>query len=169
MGLVISDASTLIHLSAIDRLDLLREFYSSITVPSTVWKEVVEMGEGRAGMNEVQQAKQDGWLVVRASTNESLFKSLKRDLDTGEAEAIAIAIELSADLILLDELRARQIADGYGLQKIGIVGILIRAKNKGEINLLKPELDRLITENGFWISKKLYDQSLKAVGENEQQ
>ena len=64
MDLVISDSSTLIHLVAIGRLGLLKEFYGRITVPPLVWREVVEQGGGRAGAVEVERARQAGWIEV---------------------------------------------------------------------------------------------------------
>ena len=60
MGLVVSDSSTLIHLAAIGRLALLKEFYGCIVVPPAVWREVVEQGGGRVGAVEVEQVRQGG-------------------------------------------------------------------------------------------------------------
>jgi uncharacterized protein len=97
MPLVISDTSTLIHLAAIGKLALLRDLYQKITVPSAVWKEVVEGGKGRVGTVEIEAARQTGWIVMMPPTNEPLLRLLKRDLDEGESEAIALAIERQAD------------------------------------------------------------------------
>lgn len=78
---------------------------------------------------------------------------------------IAIAIEQEADLVLLDETDARAIADLYKLSKTGVIGLLIRAKQQGYIELLKPELDKLLHHGGFWIEESLYHKVLKSVGE----
>jgi predicted nucleic acid-binding protein len=165
MPLVISDTSTLIHLAAIGRLALLRDLYQKITVPSAVWKEVVEGGKGRVGTVEIEAARQTGWIVMMPPTNEPLLRLLKRDLDEGESEAIALAIERQADLILLDETDARQVAERYSLPKTGVIGVLIRAKREGKIASLQAELDKLRSQGGFWIAEKLYQQALRAVGE----
>ncbi|MCL4486508.1 MAG: hypothetical protein M1570_00055 [Chloroflexi bacterium] len=93
MPLVISDASVLIHLAAIGRLTLLRDLYQKTAVPSAVWKEVVEEGKGRAGAAEIEAARQAGWIEMNSPTNEPLLRSLERDLDEGESEVIALAIE----------------------------------------------------------------------------
>ena len=161
----VSDASTLIHLALLGRLELMREFYDEVLIPPAVWKEVVEQGHGRAGAREVEEAARSGWLKVEAPTNELLLRLLKRDLDDGEAEAIALTVEREAEVVLLDESHARRRAGVYGLPKTGIVGLLIRAKREGKIALLRQELDRLRHDAGFWISDELYRQALKAVGE----
>jgi len=163
---VISNASTLIHLTAIGRLALLKEFFSKITVPPAVWQEVVIKGSGQTGAAEVETASADSWIEVVPAENVALLSLLRRDLDEGEAEAIALALETAADLILLDESDARQAAEVLGLSKTGVIGLLIRAKLEGKIAKLRPELDRLREEGGFWISDDLYRRALEAVGEN---
>lgn len=166
MGLVVTDSSTLIHLAAIGRLGLLRKFYKRITVPTAVWREVVEQGGGRAGAVQVEQARQEGWIEVVPCLDSGLLRLLKRDLDDGESEVIALAVDQKAMLVLLDETEARRTADLYGLSKTGIVGVLIRAKQERQIESLKTELDRLLNQGGFWIEERLYKRVLKAVGES---
>lgn len=165
MAGTISNSSTLIHLAAIGHINLLCRFYDEILVPPAVWEEVVEKGQGRAGAKEVEKAADAGWLKVKGAKNKELIRSLKRELDKGEAETIALALEQKADIILLDESYARKIADEYDLPKTGVIGILIRAKIKGKISSLRTELERLRQDVGFWISEDLYEQALKAVGE----
>jgi predicted nucleic acid-binding protein len=165
MALVVSDASTLIHLANIGRLGLLKEFFGQVVVPQAVWKEVVDLGEGRPGSIEVQKAGSSGWIIVEAPGNTAFVRALSRDLDVGEAEVIALAVERTAGLILVDETEARRVADLYGIPKTGIIGLLLRAKHEKVIEFLKPELDRLVYQSGFWISHDLYQQTLEAVEE----
>jgi predicted nucleic acid-binding protein len=87
------------------------------------------------------------------------------ELDRGEAEAIALAAELSADLLLLDERRARRIASRLGLRYIGVLGVLLDAKNRGDLTAVKPVLEALITQAGFWVSTDLYARVIEASGE----
>jgi len=94
-----------------------------------------------------------------------LISLLNRDLDEGESEVIALAVEREATLILLDETDARQIAERYKLPKTGIIGVLMRAKREGKIMSLRVELDKLRALGGFWIADELYEQALRAVGE----
>jgi predicted nucleic acid-binding protein len=163
--MVICDSSSLIHLSAIGRLGLLKDFYGTLAIPHAVWQEVVQQGLGRPGVQEVEMALREGWIEVRAVSNEPLLRSLKQDLDDGEAEVIALAVEHKAELVLLDETEARRIAAVFDLKKTGAVGILIRARLEGKIESLQTELDRLRTEGGFWIEERLYRAALRNVGE----
>lgn len=163
--MVISDSSSLIHLSAIGRLSLLREFHGLVTIPPAVWHEVVDQGKGREGAREVEAAHQHGWIEVKTVQNNNLVRLLKRELDSGEAEVLALAIESQASLVLLDEAEARRIAGTFGLKKTGVIGILIRAKLEGKIERLQTELDNLRLKAGFWIDERLYRRALSEVGE----
>lgn len=85
-------------------------------------------------------------------------------LDAGEAEAVALAAEIGADRILLDETWARKSARGAGLLTTGTLGLLIRAREERQLEALGPVLDELRRES-FWISDRLYRQALEGVGE----
>jgi len=136
-----------------------------LLVPQAVWKEVVDLGEGRPGSIEVQRAGSSGWITVEAPGGTAFVRALSRDLDVGEAEVIALAVERKAGLILVDESEARRVADLYGIPKTGIIGLLMRDKHEKVIELLKPELNRLVYQSGFWINHDLYQRALEAVGE----
>ncbi|RLG30719.1 DUF3368 domain-containing protein [Methanosarcinales archaeon] len=161
----ISDSSTLIHLAGIGRLKLLKEFYGKIIITPAVWDEVVVAGQGRAGADEVNGASNAGWIEVIAPTNESVVRLLERELHTGEAETIALAVERHPEVIFLDESEARRVANVYGLRKTGVIGILIRAKLEGKVISLREELDKLRSEAGFWIGDEIYWHALKATAE----
>lgn len=88
------------------------------------------------------------------------------DLDSGEAEAIALAIELKADYLLMDEIKGRQIAENFGIKVTGILGVLIKAKEEGLIAEVKPYLQKLVNEAGFWLNPKLIEKILEIVKEN---
>jgi hypothetical protein len=153
-------------LAALGRVRLLREYYGEVLIPPAVWKEVVEEGQGCAGVREVEEAAQSGWLNVLAPTNAALLRLLKRDLEDGEAEAIALAVEGKGDLILVDETDARRVAAVYKLPKTGVVGIILRARLDGKLASLRHELDRLRQDAGFWIAEDLYRRALETVGES---
>lgn len=161
----ISDSSTLIHLAGIGRLGLLKEFYGKILITPAVWVEVVAEGRNRPGAQEVKEANSSGWIKVIAPTNKSVVRLLERELHKGEAEAIALAIERHPEVIFLDELEARRVADVYGLRRTGVIGILIRAKLESKVASLREDLDRLRNEAGFWIGDEVYRCALQAVAE----
>ena len=165
MSKAISDSSTLIHSAGIGRLELLKGFYDTILITPSVWKEVVEEGHGRPGALEVREACSSGWVKVMTPVNESVVRLLKRELHAGEAETIALAIEQQPDVVFLDESEARRVANLYGLQITGIIGVLMRAKSEGRIMSLQNELDKLRNEAGFWIDDKLYNRVLQYAEE----
>jgi predicted nucleic acid-binding protein len=87
------------------------------------------------------------------------------DLDLGEAEAIVLANELHADWILMDETRGRNIAKLHGLHIVGLLGILLLAKEKGFVSVIKPLLDDLINKAKFRVSEDLYQKIIFNAGE----
>lgn len=165
--MVIADSSTLIHLAAIDRLELLRSFYGKVTVPEAVWREAVLQGAGKPGVSRIEFARRQGWIEVEPITEQHLRLSLAQELDEGEAEVLTLAIEREASLVLLDESEARRTAGIFGIPKTGVIGILIRARLEERISSLRAELDNLRRQAGFHIAEELYRQALEAVGEVE--
>ena len=114
---------------------------------------------------EIETARDAGWIEVVTPQDSDLVGLLQRDLDRGEAEVIALAVERKVSIVLLDESEARRIAEIYGLPKTGVIGILLRAKLQGKIRSLKEELDRLRQEAGFWLAEDLYHRVLEEVNE----
>ncbi len=160
--IVISNTSPIINLAAIGRLDLLNSLYGKLIIPQAVFLEITNVDETKAGAKEVKNAD---WIESRIPTNHALVATLKSELDEGEAEAISLADELKADLLLLDERLGRTVARRLGIRFIGLLGVLVKAKDKGLILAVKPLLDDLILKAGFWIKTDLYDRVLLEVGE----
>jgi predicted nucleic acid-binding protein len=141
---------------------LLAEKFKRVYIPNAVWQEVVESGEGEPGSQAVKDAK---WIEVRNPGNENLIKALTELVDIGESEVIALALEMKAEFLLMDEKEARALARKYGFNVLGTVGILIWAKKTGRIKSLRDELDKLITIGDFRLSDTLYKYALDEVGE----
>jgi uncharacterized protein len=159
---VVSNASPLIALIRIGQLDLLRQLYSEIIIPEAVWHEVVVEGADQPGAEVVSSAS---WIVRRIVTNRPLVHGLQQELDAGEAEAIALAVEIDDALLLMDERLGRDTARHFGIRYTGVVGVLIDAKHKGFIQAIQPHLDALRNFAGFRVSEALYRRVLQDAGE----
>lgn len=159
---VVSNTSPLMNLAIIGRLDLLRHFYETIHVPEAVWNELVEQGAGKPGSEAIAAAT---WIQTHAVQNRHLVIALREQLDAGESEAIALALEKQATLILLDETEGRRVAASYGLTKTGVLGILLQAKKQGIIPSLRTEMEKLQREAHFWISPPLFEKLLRSAAE----
>jgi hypothetical protein len=159
---VVSNASALINLARIGKLELLHELYGELVIPEAVWQEVVIEGARQPGTDEVKAA---AWIKKHVITNKQLLHALQQDLDAGEAEAIALASEIKAELLLMDERLGRETAHHLGLRYIGLIGVLIEARHKGLISAVKPHLDALRDMAGFRIRDELYLRVLRDEGE----
>ena len=149
MPLVITDSTALISLDRIGQLALLPAVFPHIIAPPAV---VREFGECPV------------WLDERAVRAEHVVRAIRAQLDEGEAEAIALALEHPGSLLLMDERRGRQYARTVGLAVVGTFGFLIAAKRRGHIRAVRPVLDALIAA-GFHASKTLYNRALEQAGE----
>ncbi|GCL36173.1 hypothetical protein SR1949_12750 [Sphaerospermopsis reniformis] len=98
-------------------------------------------------------------------SNSTLVAELKTEIDPGEAEAIALAMEIKADRIIIDDYKGRVVASRLGLKVTGILGVLLIVKHRGLINNIKPIVDDLINIAGFRISPKLYNHILTTASE----
>ena len=150
--IVVADASPLIAMARIGRLDLLRSVFGRLLVPGAVWREVVEGGGDKAGAADVAAAD---WIERRAVVDSSLVNLLRHDLGAGEAEAIVLAREAKADFVLMDERLGRSAAHTLGLKVVGVVGVLIEARARGLITDANEIMDQLHQQAGFWISAEL--------------
>ncbi len=156
---VVSNTSPILNLAIVNQLILLHQQFGEILVPNAVLDEL-KVSEERPGSQAIREAISSGWIQSQEVRNEPLAQLLKQTLDRGEAEAIALAIELRADWTLLDEREGRKVAKSLGLRVTGILGILLRAKQLGEIESLQLVIDDLINKAGFRIAPELLTQIL---------
>lgn len=160
---IVSDTSPISNLVQIDELDLLAEIFGEVIIPQAVDKEIRALE--KFGV-DIEKYKNSTWIHVRSPENKEILKELNEELDIGESEAITLAIELSANYLLIDERLGTKRAIKEGVKTIGLIGVLIIAKRKHLLENLAPILDRLIEEAGFWIGDKLYNRILKEAGES---
>ena len=148
--ITVCNSSCLIVLEAIGHLNLLQQLLGTITIPDAV---VAEFGNPLPG-----------WFAVEPVQNRTTVKSLQLQLGPGESEAIALAGELSAARVILDDKKARRIARQLNLPVTGTVALMIQAKQRGLIAKLGDVLDQL-TAAGFFLSDSLVEATLRQVGE----
>jgi len=160
--IVVSNTSPLTNLAAIGHFDLLRLLYQRIHIADGVWGELNARGRPWPGSKEVDEAD---WIERHAVRNQGLVTALLQDLDRGEAETVALALELESDLVLMDERQGRHIVERYGLRPLGVVGVLIDAKTNGFVDAIKPQLDALRQVAGFYLSEVFYQKVLELAGE----
>lgn len=161
--IVVADAGPLIALARIGQFHLLRLLFGEIYVPPSVQREVLSSSQGRPGAHEVAT---ENWVLAADIEDWTAVQLLRDRLDAGESEAIVLALEKKADLILIDEARGRRVAEAHGLNRTGTIGVLIMAKKRGFIAELRPLLDRLL-EVGFRMDDELYQTALKLTAETE--
>jgi predicted nucleic acid-binding protein len=159
-SVAVADSGPLICLARINQLELLQRLFAKILVPPEVWDEVTVRGQGHPGAYEVSQVT---WLTIQAP-DPQLVKPLSILVDAGEAQAIALAQTTDDCTILLDDSRARKIAQRLDIKQLGTIGLLLRAKRQGLMENIRPHINALV-ENGIYIRKELIDAVLKDAGE----
>jgi uncharacterized protein len=160
----VSNTSPLSNLASIGRLSLLKPQFSEIWIPPAVLLEL-EAHPDPVALAAIQEALRDGWIEPHPLPASHLLNILLLHLDRGEAEAIALAAELNADIVLIDEQEGRQLAVQSGLSVTGVLGVLLRAKQSGAISALKPEIQALRAKARFFVSPILEAKFLAAAGE----
>jgi len=161
---VVSNTSTVSNLAIIGRLALLQDQFGSVLVPSAVRRELNQF-QHPAAENLLNAAFSDGWLRV-TPLQRPVPGQIAVGLHSGEAEALALALEHRADLTLLDDGDARRCATEEGLRISGVLGILLRAKRNGQIPSLREEIRRLRVEARFFVARRLEGELIAAAGES---
>jgi uncharacterized protein len=160
--IVVSNTSPITNLAAIGHFELLRELFGEVHIAHGVWQELNKGGRRHPGSQEVENAS---WIQRHDIGSQTVKALLRRDLDLGEAETLALGLELKADLVLLDEQEGRHAAIRLGLRPLGVLGILLKAKRQGMIGEIRSSLDTLRRQAGFFLGDSLYRQILDEAGE----
>ena len=160
--IVVSNTSPLTNLAAIGQIGLLEVLFGQINIPEAVWQELHTGEVAWPGRQEVDEAI---WIKRSRVPIAPLLAELMGDLGPGESEAIALALDLKADLILLDEKEGRRKAQRLGLRVMGVGGVLLAAKARQHIAEVRPCLDDLRHIAGFYLSEGVYQALLAAANE----
>lgn len=157
---VVANTTPIIALALISQLDLLRHLYGEVVIPPTVQVEVLAGGTRGIGVAELQRAN---WIRVMP-LQDPRRADLVSDLDRGEAEVIALAQEMNADLVIIDERLARRHAKRLRLPLTGTLGVLLKAKQRGLVPAVRPLIEQLV-HGGVRLGDTLVDEVLRLAGE----
>lgn len=156
--IVISDTSSVSNLIQIGIVDILEKIYKKIIITPGVYAEISRLTVQKKIIDQAD------WIEIIEPKDKGFVKELMLDLDLGESESIALAKELNADYLIIDEFLGRQKAEKFDIKITGLLGILILAKKSKIIKKVKPYIDELVL-NGFRLNKTLIEKVLRGVGE----
>ena len=160
---VVADTGPLIALARVERLELLRRLFERVVVPPAVHAELVLDSE-RPGARVLSSAFDGGWIAATVVTDSALGRELAQLLGPGEAEAIALAEQEDARFLLVDDARGRRIARSRAVSVVGLAGVLLYGKSRGEPAAVGPILGDL-SNAGYRLSTRLIDGVLTRAGE----
>jgi len=149
---VISDSSCLIALDNIDMISILRELYGKIYLTEEVY-------------HEFSKSVED-WIEIKPVSNKHYIQILNQSVDLGESSTIALSLELTDSLMILDDLKARKLANGLNLKFTGLLGVILKAKQEGVIQSVSEVLNKLKAVN-FRISQAIENEVLRLANEAE--
>ncbi|BBD64188.1 hypothetical protein NIES4072_21500 [Nostoc commune NIES-4072] len=159
---IVSNTSPISNLAKVGQINLLQQLYETVLIPTAVYDELLDERAGEDVITAVQSAI---WLKIQVVQNQELVSELRNLINLGEAEAIALAIEVNAVRLLIDERLGRQAATDRRLRITGVFGVLLTAKRQGLITAIKPVMDDLVAKANFRVSSQLYAEVLMAANE----
>jgi uncharacterized protein len=159
---IVSDAASLGSLALIDYLWLLEAIYGTVVISEVVARELATAKNAR-----IQAVLSVSWVQVQVPTEGAIatIQQQGQQLDLGDTHTLALALQINADEVLINERRGRQVAEDLGLSVIGIVGIVLVAKQRALIPSVRRVMDTLVELAGFRINHQLYQKILKFVDE----
>jgi predicted nucleic acid-binding protein len=149
--IIIADTTCFIILSKINELQLLKDLYG------TIYTTVDIASEFNSPLPE--------WVIIRHIADDQKKQILELQIDKGEASAIALALEIPKSVVVLDDLKARILAEKLGINITGTIGIIVKAKLRGVIPSIVPLLTK-IKETNFRLSTAIITYALKEAGED---
>ncbi|GHV85813.1 nucleic acid-binding protein [Spirochaetia bacterium] len=159
--IIVCDSAPLLALAVCGQLDLLEKLYNEVLIPEAVFQEATVSDKPYADtIAEWAQGK------IVEITDTEFFLAVKPALHKGEAEAITLYKEKSADFLLIDEKKGRKVAEYYDVKIIGTIGLLLKAKQEGILPRIKPYIE-LLQQSTIRIAPELYQRALERAGENK--
>lgn len=148
---IISDTSCLILLHKIGELELLQKLFQNVFITPEIVSEY--------------DLPLPNWVIIESPTNKTYQRILEASLDKGESSAIALSLEKTDPLLIIDDLKGRKFAEKLGLKITGTLGILIIAKRQNLISSVKPALEK-VKKTDFRFSENLEKTLLRLSGED---
>ena len=161
--IVVSNTTPLIGLASIQRFDLLQKIFGEVHIPQAVYDEVMT-GRDKKKFKGTVEITSATWLKIVPVNDRIAVEVLLDELDLGESETIVLARELNANWVVMDEKKGRRKLGQMGLNKIGTVGVLLKAKEMKLIPNIRPELEQL-HKNGFSLSQLVIEMAVRQAGE----
>lgn len=162
---IICNTSPIIGLLSIKRLSLLWELFEEVIIPQAVYEELCVKNENHGEeIQEIKTSVEQRKISVYQVENSQMVKAMYGKLHYGELEVIVGAKELDINVAIIDEIAARKIAAEFLIDTIGIMGLLLMAKNRGIIKEIRPDIE-LLRKNGYRISDRLFEQILRKASE----
>ncbi len=158
-GIVIADAGPIISLALVDKLKILDALFDEIKIPNAVWEELT-YNDNKPSIRKIKDYFEDKVCKIEA------FNELTFIMDYGESESLILYKELNADFLLIDDKKARNIAENFDIKCIGTIGLLSIAKDKKLIPELNPIFKQFL-ENKRFYSIELLNIILEQKGEEK--
>jgi len=159
--IIVTDTTCIGYLIQINCLNILQIIYGEIIIPKAVYHEILPLENKGFDLTEFKKAS---WIKIYSANHLAKVEEFNHILDIEELEAISIALELNADLLIIDEKLGRIVATNIGFDITGLVGVFIAAKKMNLIISVKDALNKVILL-GCRISKQLYNTALKSCNE----
>jgi predicted nucleic acid-binding protein len=152
--IVVADTSPITTLLKVNQIDLLFDLFDEVIVPTAVRDELLR-----------KHTSVPRELKIVAALDTATVERLKLQLDIGEAEAITLTKELHADALLIDEKKGRRIAAEEGLTVVGLLAVIVMARERRLIASVKDLLEKLQMTGGFYVSESMRLKTLREAGE----
>ena len=152
--IIVSDTSPVTSLLSIGRIEILQSLFGTVVIPPAVRVELLQF-----------HVSLPSFLESRPVEDHAMVETLCSELDRGEAEAIVLAKELEADYLLMDESIGRRVASRESLPVVGVMGVLILAKERALIPSVREVMDELLSKAGFYLAEAVSAAVLAAAGE----
>ena len=160
--IVVADTSVILNLCCVEQAHLLPALFHEVWIPDEVR---VEFERLSVHQPRFQDLRLPDWAHIQPAAPVSAALAAIANLHAGETAALALALNGHADAVLMDESAGRRAAQLLGLPVIGVLGVLLQARRSGLLPAVKPVLQRLAAEAGFWLSPVLVEEVLRKCGE----